>query len=864
MAEEIWVGSTFVSLATRSGHRDGTAFTLTSLEAKLLSHLFDNAGELVHQKQLLVEVWGYHPNVESRAVASTLRRLRAKIEPDASSPVHLVTAYGLGVALNGAREVEPRPVEDAAEEPPEEMLPARPVTRESTLVGRRDELELIRKSLRGPAWLVSVVGPGGIGKTALAEEVRRLEAGGAHWPGGLWSCALDDVADRQGLLEALVEALGVQATERGMDADIGSWLARRHAVLLILDSADRVTDMLVDLCERWRARAPELQLLVTSRERAGVAGEVVVTVGPLALAPAGASLAVRSGASAVALLRERVASSDPSHVFDDDELDALDAIARSLEGLPLALELVSHSCAVMGATNLVAHASDGGLDLRARRGRQQRHRTLEGTIAWSWQMLSEPEQRALARLSLVRHGVELACADRMLAGIDGLGPSWEVIERLVETSFLLRDPQLRPTRFRTFAVIRAFASRSRSDADTAEARRQLVLWWCSRLGKQDLTGRQQEVVEAFENALEAGMLAEARALLKGVWRTFLARGNRFRVVALANALHEKGGLVQDPVLAARTAAIRGNEVGLVAAHEEIMAIAEAHPGSGGVLVTLGSVRQSMGLHVEAEEALRAAIATGEDTVAAWRELGACLASTGRFDEAREAYARALEQLRALEHRPARADTLLALGALLLASGRIDEGRRCLREADGLAVSLGNKVLRAHILNNLAVVEAEQGGIREAIQLAAQAMSLREEYGDVFGQAVIEANLGEWLVEDGLLVEAGEHLDHAAGAFNRLGFARESAYTEIVLARLALAKERPEVARLRAVSGTAGLRQCDALPLLPYALVVLAEVYAALEQPDDARAALDEADSLFPTYGSPQLQERARAIRASVA
>jgi tetratricopeptide (TPR) repeat protein len=279
-------------------------FALSPIEEKLLRYLFDQPGRVVGRDELLVEVWGYRPGVQSRTIDNTVLRLRHKIEVDPASPVHLQSIYGRGLKL-------------VLGEPG------------GGLIGRDAELGRVREAFEGGARLISLTGPPGAGKTRLAEEIAQLETG------------LLAVSLRVALTDSDAWTL-IGAALSLVPADperFGAALAERQRPLLLLDSAERVMPWLAPAVAQWLAAAPQLRVLITSRVPAGLAEEVRIEVGPLA------------EEAAMALFRERARRVAPQLQVDDA---ALAELVRGLDGLPLALELAAARAGVLPVRQMVA------------------------------------------------------------------------------------------------------------------------------------------------------------------------------------------------------------------------------------------------------------------------------------------------------------------------------------------------------------------------------------------------------------------------------------------------------------------------------------------------------------------------------
>jgi predicted ATPase len=319
-------------------------------------------------------------------------------------------------------------------------------------IGRAREVAAVAQRLRAEqVRLLTLTGPGGVGKTRLALEAARAVA--ADFADGAHFVSLAAVKRPQDVPAAIRDALAIipLAGESPAEA-VERFLAVKHLLLV------------VDNCEHLPAAAPFIgrlpvecgmvTVLATSREPLDVQAEHRHPVSPLALPPCGAPPEALAGVDAVALFCERARAHDPEFELGDGNADAVAQICRRVDGLPLPIELAAARCALLAPEEIAArlHGVLGGLGAGPRDA-PARQQTLRATIDWSHQLLDDHEQACFARFAVFAGGAALQAAETITgAGID-------TIDRLVAKSLLVRRREGRgPTRLGMLETIRAYAA----------------------------------------------------------------------------------------------------------------------------------------------------------------------------------------------------------------------------------------------------------------------------------------------------------------------------------------------------------------------------------------------------------------------
>ncbi|WP_327236884.1 AfsR/SARP family transcriptional regulator [Streptomyces sp. NBC_01317] len=286
----------------------------------------------------------------------------------------------------------------------------------TSFVGREGDIDAIRADLSG-ARLVTLLGPGGAGKTRLSQEAAERASGA--WPDGVWLAELAPVDDPETVAEAVLTSLGARETVlrgagaeefRAVDRQAGEPLVRlaehcaRRRMLLLLDNCEHVIGAAATLAEELLARCPNLTVLATSREPLGVPGEVVRPVEPL------------PPRSAHRLFTERARAVRPD--FDPEaDPEAVAEICRRLDGLPLAIELAAARLRLLSPRQIADRLDDRfRLLTSGSRTVLPRQQTLRAVVDWSWDLLDEAERAVLRRLSVFAGGCGLAAVEEVCAG----------------------------------------------------------------------------------------------------------------------------------------------------------------------------------------------------------------------------------------------------------------------------------------------------------------------------------------------------------------------------------------------------------------------------------------------------------------
>jgi predicted ATPase/class 3 adenylate cyclase len=562
------------------------------------------------------------------------------------------------------------------------------------LVGRDSELDQVRELLERNR-LVTLLGPGGIGKTRLATQI------GAEvidrFSDGVWFVEFAALSDPAILPNAIAKVFGIQSEGNAPPLEAIFVALQRRKLLLILDNCEHVTEAAAELADALLRRCGELRIVATSREKLGIIGETLVRVGGLSVPPAGDKL--EAGAldrwSAIRLFADRALAADGGFVLDDETIGIVADICRRLDGIPLALELAAARLSVLSAPELADSLSDWFKgSARDVRGVASRHRTLHATMDWSYSLLAPEDQRLFRRAGVFAGTWSIEAAVQVL-GEPGQS-KWDVLERLrqlVDKSLIVSDKDQKALRFRLLETARTFAlSQLEANGEAALYFNRHADYYRTRMAEAEL---------AWDATPTAAWLADVEPVLENVR------------AALEAAF---GGTVPRAT---------GRELAAASTW----------------LWTEASLQHEGRRWLEI-----ASTPDGEawpPEVAARLLLGQARLTPYRDDGTKHALAeRAVALFRSTADATGLADALALAGDALVSQARYEEAERCHREAYGLLSAAGAEKLLGRCANSLAHLKLFAGDVAAAKTLYEEARRRAEARGDAVGRMVAVCNLAE--------------------------------------------------------------------------------------------------------------------------
>ncbi len=563
----------------------------------------------------------------------------------------------------------------------------------NTFVGRSDELVAISERL-GASRLITLVGPGGTGKTRLAVEVgfNVLDI----LTDGVWMVELASVSESGGVQRSLAAALRLrEQLDIALVDTISDHLAQKSA-LVILDNCEHLLSACAELADHLLRLCPEVRMLATSRQALGVSGERVHQVAGLTVPTAEMSGEELMASEAVELLVDRVTERKRDFLLTVENSEAVAQICRRLDGIPLAIELAAARVNVLGVEQIAGRLDDrfrlltGGtaVDL-------PHHQTLRLAMDWSYDLLVAEEAALFRWLSVFAGGCSLEAVESVCS-TDSVPESavLDLLQGLIEKSLVVVDDHQNPVRYRMLETVRAYADDKLASSGEREAA--LVSH-----GRYYL-----RVAEEAEPALQGSVDSSSQAEVLD--RLELDHGN-FRA-AMEGLLHTEQDLV-------------GRLAGSLWRYWEVRG--HLNEGSEWMKAILEAGR-------ELAPNVRAKALAGAGKLA-WRR--------GAFEEAEPLFRDSLELWRTVDDRAGEANALHGLARAALNLGHHEEAQSSGEQSLAIQTELENPQGIATAINTLGEVARLKGDLHQAQDRYMDSLHIYEDIGDTAAFITVKHNLG---------------------------------------------------------------------------------------------------------------------------
>ncbi|MEU4530940.1 BTAD domain-containing putative transcriptional regulator [Micromonospora ureilytica] len=634
----------------------------------------------------------------------------------------------------------------------EERLSAEPAlpSQLTTFVGREEELNRVG-GLLGERRLVTLTGPGGAGKTRLA-----IEAAG-RVDGEVRLVELAGLADGSDVPQAVLSALGLRDAGLRAPAEPGRQtidrlveaLAERR-LLLVLDNCEHVLVDAARLAARLLSACPALRVLATSREPLGLAGEALCPLSGLTVPPLGASALDADDYAAVSLFAQRAVDVAPDFTVTPSNVEMVLRICRSLDGLPLAIELAAARLRALSVAEVAARLDDRfRLLSTGSRAVPPRHRTLRAVVGWSWDLLDDAERDVARRLTVFAGGATLEAAGRVC----GL-PTSEFVDALtglVDKSFV----EMTGGRYRMLETVRAFCAERLAEAGEADQLRRAhtayfleFAWTASdhlRSAEQlhwlrRLDAERDNLHAALRRATAAGEASDAAGMVAALSFYWWLRGMRGEGARLASDVLEllgteaPPGLNEEFALCVYNASLSGSgPLPSLGTQRSVIRSLDRPPRQPFLLYLSGISTGPPSGGAENVDELMAELRrlVGPD---AWINAlgamgsGSALMWSGQWDRARTALATALDGFRSTGDRWGTMITLGALGELAAWQGDPEMAGAHMDEAMGLVEALGSAVDQADMLRTRGEIRLRAGDLAASYDDFAGALLLAQRSG----------------------------------------------------------------------------------------------------------------------------------------
>jgi serine/threonine protein kinase/tetratricopeptide (TPR) repeat protein len=782
-----------------------------------------------------------------------------------------------------------------------------------TLHGREQLLKKIQRQFKKKARIVTLKGPGGIGKTSVAERylTNQLE----EQKIGAWIFDLTPARTIQDIIQIIAKNLDLPLGQGDLNAcvqQIGRCLSGRGRAIYLLDNVEQISEHMKETLGVWMELAPQASFIATSRERLHLPDERVIEVDPL------------DEGEALALFRTRASQADgvkaPSKALSRK-------IIPHLEGNPLAIELAAARAQEMGAEALLQALSKRFAVLSSQGGRPNRQATLRATIDWSWNLLQPWEKSALSQLSIFRGGFTMEAANTVLGLHHQPNAPWvlDIIQSLLDNSLLRANTTADQPRFVLYESIRQYAG-EKLDTDRKELEQRFIGHFASYgqplkrrvLQSGGLPARQmlaelENLLHAFELAIlnrdekalfcflavydaferlgalsriqdlspkllrlnlspedaaavslktcfahiVAGQLEQAKALIDTALKTAKDRQNEAQTgeaMFLLATVQLQQGLIQQSIATGTIAIERASEAKefrMVALAQAIVGRAHRMAGQYSEANIAYKSATKISRHLD-DKSLLAANLGNEGTIAMME---------GRLTDAARLFGQSLSVAANTGDRRIQAARFFQLGTALLEAGELDSALADYHTAQRMFKDFGERFNEAMVLVGISQVHYIKANYSQARELLFESLSILTEVGSEAHTGITLANLGEVEIAMGEFVDAEIHLGEAIRVSEIAGMSRVQAAAHSARGLLYLRQDKHSKALVELEIAETSLRAINEPVELGKLLCNKSELHLALKKPEKAQGNYAEAHLLSKQLKSSNESELGRRLSA---
>ncbi len=628
-------------------------------------------------------------------------------------------------------------------------------------IGRSNELSQI-SSLLSAHRLVTLTGPGGVGKTRLAF---RAAAGVLdRFEDGVWVAGLEHLSDPSLVPSAIARAVGLSPQSGVPITDMLRTALRTRSLLLVLDNCEHLLEACTDIVHDLLTTTPDLTVMVTSREPLSVPGEATLTVPGLSLTDGAPEMHDPMRSEAVQLFATRAVAANTRFTLNDETARIALNVCRRLDGLPLAIELAAARTRMLSVDEIDRRLEDRfRLLTTGVHTALPRHQTLEAAIKWSYDLLDEEDQLAFNRLSVLAQTFDLEAAESVIA--DDRIPRASVVDvvgRLVEKSLLVIEPSRDRMRYRMLESLRQFSHReylSTSDAGIVHDRHATYFAALAGDGDQHLQGAGQ--IDWLQR------LDDSRTNIRIALARLTEQEHTEEAISMALSLR-------------RFLEMRGRwDEGRRALEAILPLVEEDHPRRHLILLDIGDLGVKSGMpNARAVSSLESALRGSEkhhDELGIGRSLillGMVAGHTGDLDRAEVLQQRGLRHFRDLDDDREIASALLAIAETTYLIRGPDTADGPLMESLDRFRRLGDRQGMASALGYLGDIRRKQGSCHEALVLLEEGIELSRDLDD-WGSLVGSVSsmyiwLGRAQLQLARYVHARASFNQGLAGFRRIG------------------------------------------------------------------------------------------------